>query len=55
MRRLLCWGGDVSYGSRPPEGKTWKQIFIDEVRDQISDADWARVNFMGRVPYDVFL
>jgi len=25
------------------------------VRDQISDADWARVHFMERVPYDVFL
>jgi len=52
---VVLGGDDVSYGSRPPEGKTWKQIFIDEVRDQISDADWARVHFMGRVPYDVFL
>ncbi len=39
----------------PPEGKTWKQIFIDEVRGSISDADWARVHFMGRVPYTTFL
>ena len=36
-------------------GKTWKQIFIDEVRDQISDADWERVRFLGRIPYDQFL
>ncbi len=55
MRRLFLLGGDeVSYGSRPPSGKTWKQIYIDEVREQISDEDWARVHFMGRVPYDVF-
>ncbi len=31
------------------------QVFIDEVRDQIPDMDWARVHFLGRVPYDVFL
>ncbi|MEP5153517.1 glycosyltransferase [Planktotalea sp.] len=52
---VLLGGDEVSYGSRPPAGKTWKQIFIDEVRDQISDEDWERVHFMGRVPYNVFL
>lgn len=52
---VILGGEDVSYGARPPEGKTWKQIFIDEVRGSISDADWARVHFMGRVPYDTFL
>ena len=52
---VLLGGDEVSYGSRPPSGKTWKQIYIDEVREQISDEDWARVHFMGRVPYDVFL
>ena len=54
--RVLIVGGDeVSYGARPPKGQTWKQIFIDEVRDQIPDADWARVHFLGRIPYDRFL
>lgn len=52
---VLLGGDDVSYGSRPPAGKTWKQLYIDEVRGEISDADWARVHFLGRVPYDVFL
>jgi glycosyltransferase involved in cell wall biosynthesis len=52
---VLMGGDDVSYGARPPEGKTWKQIFIDEVRDPIPDMDCARVHFLGRVPYDVFL
>jgi glycosyltransferase involved in cell wall biosynthesis len=28
---------------------------MDEVRGQISDADWARVHFVGRLPYDQFL
>jgi glycosyltransferase involved in cell wall biosynthesis len=54
--RVLIVGADgVSYGRRPPEGQTWKQIFIDEVRGQIPDADWARVHFLGRLPYDRFL
>lgn len=54
--RVLIVGGDgVSYGARAPAGKTWKEIFIDEVRPDISDADWARVYFLGHVPYDKFI
>ncbi|MBV2358875.1 glycosyltransferase [Thalassococcus sp. CAU 1522] len=54
--RVVMIGGDeVSYGRRPPGSKSWKQIFIDEVRGQIPDADWARVHFLGRVPYSRFL
>ena len=52
---VLLGGDEVSYGARAPNGKTWKQIFIDEVRGKISDDDWARVHFLGRVPYDRFL
>jgi glycosyltransferase involved in cell wall biosynthesis len=52
---VLIVGGDgVSYGAAPPKGDGWKQIFIDEVRGQIADDDWARVQFLGRVPYDDF-
>ncbi len=52
---LIVGGDEVSYGARPPAGNTWKQMFIDEVRGQISDEDWARVHFLGRIPYDQFL
>ncbi len=53
--QIVILGGDeVSYGAKPANGQTWKQIFIDEVRDQISDEDWARVHFLGRVPYNTF-
>ncbi|MCA0995177.1 glycosyltransferase [Alloyangia pacifica] len=51
----LIGGDEVSYGAKAPGGKSWKQIYIDEVRGQIPDADWARVHFLGRVPYDRFL
>lgn len=54
--RVLIVGGDgVSYGARAPEGKTWKDIFISEVRGRIPDDDWARVHFLGRIPYDKFV
>ena len=52
---LIVGGDDVSYGARPREGRTWKNIFIDEVRGKISDADWARVHFLGNVPYEHFI
>jgi len=51
---LIVGGDSVSYGARPPEGTTWKQIFIDEVRGRIPDADWSRVHFLGRIPYNRF-
>ena len=54
--RILIVGGDErSYGAAAPDGKTWKDIFINEVRDQISDHDWTRVHFLGKLPYDQFL
>ncbi len=56
VARVLIVGGDeVSYGARPPKGQTWKQVFIDEVRGHIPDRDWARVHFLGRIPYSDFL
>jgi glycosyltransferase involved in cell wall biosynthesis len=54
--RVLIVGGDgVSYGARPPEGRRWKDVFIDEVRPGIADADWARVHFVGNLPYADFV
>ncbi len=54
-RVLIVGADDVSYGARPEEGKKWKDIFAAEVRPQISDADWARVHFLGHVPYEHFI
>ncbi len=54
--RVLIVGGDkVSYGARPEGNHTWKEIFAAEVRPQISDADWARVHFLGNIPYQHFI
>lgn len=54
-RVLIVGGDDVSYGARPLNGKKWKDIFIEEVRDQIPDMDWARVHFLGNIPYEHFI
>ena len=54
-RVLIVGGDDVSYGARPEEGKKWKDIFAAEVRPQISDTDWARVNFLGHIQYQHFI
>ena len=58
-RVLLVGADDVSYGSRPDEKKyglsKWKDIFINEVRSQISDQDWQRVHFLGHIPYQYFI
>lgn len=47
-------GQDGGYGPLPESG-TWKDRFIAEVRPQMDDAQWARVHFLGRVPYDRFV
>ena len=54
--RVLIVGGDgVSYGKRDSSGKKWKDIFISEVRNSISDEDWSRVHFLGNIPYQTFI
>ncbi len=49
---LIVGGDEVSYGASPPAGKTWKQIFLDEVK---ADIDMKRVLFLGRVAYADYL
>lgn len=54
--RILIVGGDsVSYGSKPKINKSWKDIFIEEIRPKISDRDWERVFFLGNIPYNAYI
>jgi glycosyltransferase involved in cell wall biosynthesis len=55
VRVLIVGADDVSYGARPINGQKWKDIFAAEVRPHISDADWSRVHFLGKVPYKHFI
>ncbi|MBI4194889.1 MAG: glycosyltransferase [Betaproteobacteria bacterium] len=49
---LIVGGDGVSYGAAAPEGRTWKQIFLDEVKDRL---DLNRVFFPGRLAYADYL
>lgn len=50
---VIIVGGDrTSYGSAPPPGKTWKSIYLDEVKDRL---DLSRVFFLGNLGYQQYL
>ena len=49
---LIVGGDQVSYGAPPSNGKTWKEIFFKEVKDQL---DLSRIFFLGQVAYDTYL
>jgi glycosyltransferase involved in cell wall biosynthesis len=49
---VIIGGDDVSYGAGAPAGQSWKQIFLDEVKDRI---DLSRVHYLGKVPYPQFV
>lgn len=46
---VLVGGDGVSYGAAPPQGGSWKQIFLDEVREALGE-HLARVHFVGYLP-----
>ncbi len=54
--RILIVGGDgVGYGAHPGKGLSWKTIFADAARSKMSDTQWSRVHFLGKLPYPHFL
>jgi glycosyltransferase involved in cell wall biosynthesis len=51
-RVLIVGTDDVSYGSKPAGGGTWRQVMMAEVGAQLP---MERVHFLGRVPYADYL
>lgn len=49
---MIVGGSGTSYGTAPPAGKSWKQIFLDELGDRIN---LERVLFVGNLPYETFI
>jgi glycosyltransferase involved in cell wall biosynthesis len=49
---IVVGGDEVSYGTRLPAGKTYKQEMLKELGDSL---DLTRVHFPGKVPYPTFL
>ena len=51
--QVVIVGGDqVSYGSPPREGGTWRERMLAEVG---SELDMQRVHFVGKLPYSAYL
>lgn len=51
--QVVIVGGDgVSYGGRPKQGGSWKEVMLAEVGDKL---DLTRVHFVGRQSYDDYL
>ncbi len=51
-RALIIGGNQTSYHAKPPQGTTWMDIFLDEVKDRL---DMDRVHFLGRLPYEHYI
>ncbi len=45
---LIVGGEDVSYGARPADGGSWKDVMLREVGDRL---DMSRIVFLGKIPY----
>lgn len=43
---------DVAYGNKPKNGKTWREVILDEVGDRL---DMSRVHFVGTLGFDDYL
>jgi len=52
---LIVGGDDVSYGAKPENGQKWKDLFAAEVRPQLTDAQWGRIQFLGNIAYPHFI
>ena len=51
-RVILVGGNGVSYGNALPEGQSYREKYLSEVKEAL---DMSRVHFVGAVPYPVFL
>lgn len=49
---IVVGGNDVSYGRRPDNGQTYRQIYCEPLKNQV---DWSRVHFVGHLPYQDYL
>jgi glycosyltransferase involved in cell wall biosynthesis len=47
-RFIIVGGDEKSYSPSHPSGKSWREVMLDEVGDQL---DLQRVIFLGKVPY----
>ena len=51
---VIVGGNQTSYGSAAPQGQTWQEIFLNEVKEKLGP-NLDRVHFLGKVPYLTFV
>src|SRR6185369_6989118 len=51
-RCIIIGGDEVSYGSQPKGGDSWREFMLREVGDRLP---MQRVHFLGRMPYTDYL
>ncbi|MFM7483167.1 MAG: glycosyltransferase family 4 protein [Burkholderiaceae bacterium] len=52
---IVVGGDDVSYGSKPASGDSWRSVLTKEIEGSVSATDWQRVHFVGKLPYPKFI
>ena len=52
---LIVGKEGVSYGAKPPNGKSWKTIFSDEVLPKLTPQQRERIHFLGTIDYPRFI
>ena len=54
-RVLIVGGDDVSYGARPQNGQSWREIYWNEALPKMTEQMRSRVHFLGHVSYEQFV
>jgi glycosyltransferase involved in cell wall biosynthesis len=49
---LIIGGDQTSYGPSSPDGRSWKDVYLEESRDRL---DLGRIHFLGQVPRATYL
>lgn len=52
---LIVGKEGYSYGGVPPNGKSWKPHFLQEIDTQLDDNQRSRIHFLGSIPYTKFV
>ena len=54
--KILIVGGDgVSYGKKAPDGNTWKNIFYNEIKSNLTTSEAKRIFYLGHIPYQYYI
>lgn len=52
---LMIGGAGEGYGPKLNSGEKWREYFLNQVLNDVSEDDWNRVHFLGSVPHHQFI